>query len=63
MGAFLSFVPKFIIAYNLSRYIGIIIMLICIGIGMRTDSLRRRGIKEKLAKKIKELEDKIEKKN
>lgn len=60
MGVFLSFAPQFITTYNLSRHIGMIIMLICIGIGIRMAYLRRRGGKEKLSKKIKELEEKIE---
>jgi len=60
MGIFLSFAPQFITAYNLSRHIGMIITLICVGIGIRMAYLGRKGEKESFLKKIKELKEKIE---
>jgi len=36
-----------------------VITLICIGIGTRMAALRRKGGREKLAARIKELEDRI----
>ena len=59
MGGLISFAPNFLVSNNLLNYTGVIIMLICVGIGIRMLSLRRKGVKEKLAEKIKELEDKL----
>ena len=58
MGLFLSFGSEFIIARNLTSQIGIVITLICVGIGIRVAYLTRKAGKEKLEKKIKELEEK-----
>ncbi len=56
MGLLLSFGSGFLEQNNLTRWVGIIITLICVGIGIRTESLRRKGTREKLAQRVKELE-------
>ena len=59
MGLFMLFGTRFVVEYNLVKYIGLAVTLICIGIGTRMSSLRRKGEKEKLLTRLKELEDKI----
>ncbi len=59
MGLFMLFGTEFVIANNLVFLIGLVITLICIGIGTRMAALRRKGGREKLAARIKELEDRI----
>ena len=59
MGCFLLFGENFIIENNLIRPIGLAITLICIGIGVRMEYLRRKGTKEKLQNRVKELEEKL----
>ena len=59
MGILLLFGTRFLIENNLVRYVGLAITLICIGIGTRMSALRRKGEKEKLLARIKELEEKI----
>jgi ABC-type transport system involved in cytochrome bd biosynthesis fused ATPase/permease subunit len=59
MGILLLFGSGFVVSNSLVQPIGIIITLICVGIGIRMSALRRRGDREKLTVKIKELEDKI----
>jgi hypothetical protein len=59
MGLFLLFGTDFVISNNLVNPIGIVVTLICVGIGIRMSALRRRGDREKLTLKIKELEDRI----
>ncbi len=59
IGVFMLFCDKFIIENNLVKYLGLIITLICIGIGARSIILGRRGEKEILKKRIKELEEKL----
>ncbi|HPP30310.1 MAG TPA: hypothetical protein PLE69_05240 [bacterium] len=59
MGVLLLFGTNFVVEYNLVKYIGLAVTLICIGIGTRMSALRRKGEKEKLLARIKELEDKI----
>ena len=59
LGLFLTFGSKFAIANDLIPALGIAITLICVGIGIRMDILRRRGEREKLAGRIAEAEEKI----
>jgi len=59
MGILLLFGTNFVVEYNLVKYIGLAVTLICIGIGTRMSALRRKGEKEKLLTRIKELEEKI----
>ncbi len=56
MGLLLSFAPDFVEANNCTRLVGIVITLICVGLGIRTLGLRRKGDKEKLAQRVRELE-------
>ncbi|MGC9065624.1 MAG: hypothetical protein ACP5JO_03215 [Candidatus Ratteibacteria bacterium] len=42
------------------KQIGLAITLISIGLGMRMSALRRKGTREKLEAKIKELEKEVE---
>lgn len=61
MGAFLLFFPaKFAENQDWIKQIGLAITLICIGIGVRMNALRRRGMREKAQARIKELENEIE---
>ena len=60
MGIFLSFFSDFIIWNKLVWPSGLIISLISLGIIMRMFYLMRRGEREKLVKKLKELEEKKE---
>jgi len=59
MGLLLIFGGEFVEGNNLTPCIGMVISLICIGIGIRMSSLKRRGTKEKQIQKIRELEEKI----
>lgn len=59
VGCFLLFGDNFIITNNLVRPAGLAITLICIGIGVRMQYLRRKGRTEKLQERVKELEEKI----
>jgi len=59
MGILLLFGTDFVVANDLVNPIGIIITLICVGIGLRMSALRRKGDREKTAARIKELEEKI----
>lgn len=59
MGLLMLFGADFVVKYNLVEYIGLAVTLICIGIGTRMSALRRKGEKEKLLARIKELEDRI----
>jgi len=59
MGCFLLFGENFIIENNFVRPIGLAITLICIGIGVRMQYLRRKGTREKLQNRVKELEEKL----
>jgi cadmium resistance protein CadD (predicted permease) len=59
MGLLLLFGTDYVVANNLLNPIGIVITLICVGIGIRMAALRRKGGREKLSSRIKELEDKI----
>ena len=59
MGLLMLFGTDFVIANNLLNPIGLVITLICIGIGTRMSALRRKGAREKLSHRIKELEEKI----
>jgi len=56
MGVFMLFFPEKIIENDWLKQIGLAITLICIGIGVRMSALRRRGLREKLETRIKELE-------
>jgi len=60
LGIFLLFGSEAIIKNDWIRQIGMAITLICIGISCRMIALRRRGGKERLLEKIKELESKLE---
>jgi len=59
MGLLLLFGADFVVTNSLVNPIGIVITLICVGIGIRMSALRRRGNREKLSSRIKELEEKI----
>jgi len=59
MGCLLLFGEDFIIKNNLIRPTGLAITLICIGIGVRMEYFRRKGTKEKLQNRVKELEEKL----
>lgn len=59
MGLLLLFGANFVVSNNLVNPIGIVITLICVGIGIRMSALRRKGDREKLSLRIKELEEKI----
>lgn len=59
MGLTLMFGSEFAVRNNLVTAIGTVITLICIGIGIRMSSLKRRGTREKQNLRIKELEEKI----
>ncbi|HNS31519.1 MAG TPA: hypothetical protein PKN36_00890 [bacterium] len=59
MGILLSFGADFVARNNLVWCIGIVITLISLGICVRMSSLKKRGQKEKLLEKIKELEEKV----
>jgi cadmium resistance protein CadD (predicted permease) len=59
IGVFMLFCDKFIIENNMVKYLGLVITLICIGIGLRSAILGRKGEKEMLKKRIKELEEKL----
>ncbi|HOJ40729.1 MAG TPA: hypothetical protein PKX93_10060 [bacterium] len=56
MGLFLSLADTFVREQDLVRLSGVVISLISLGIIVRMLYLSRRGEKEKLLKKIKELE-------
>ncbi|MFN4227287.1 MAG: hypothetical protein ACK4F0_04010 [Candidatus Ratteibacteria bacterium] len=58
-GILMLFGSKFIIANNLVKPMGLVISLICIGLGLRVSILGKRGEKETLKKRIKELEEKL----
>ncbi|HOJ30596.1 MAG TPA: hypothetical protein PK165_01350 [bacterium] len=60
MGLMLLFFPEKIVENDWVKQIGLAITLICIGIGVRMTALRRKGKREKLETKIKELEKEIE---
>ena len=60
MGLMLLFFPEKIVENDWVNQIGLAITLICIGIGVRMTALRRKGKREKLETKIKELEKEIE---
>ncbi len=57
VGLLLSFGPGFVAENNLTRPVGIIITLIAVGIGLRTENLRRKGTREKLSQRVQELEN------
>lgn len=59
MGLLMLFGENCVVEYKLVKYIGLAVTLICIGIGIRMSALRRKGEKEKLLARIKELEEKI----
>ncbi|MBN1445043.1 MAG: hypothetical protein JW957_02925 [Candidatus Omnitrophica bacterium] len=59
MGLLMLFGTEFVIGNNLLTPIGMVVTLICIGLGIRMSSLRRKGAREKLSLRIKELEDKV----
>lgn len=44
-GALLVFAADFLVAHNLLWCIGVATMLVCVGLGMRVDSQRRRARK------------------
>ncbi|MFA7517063.1 MAG: hypothetical protein WC049_08830 [Candidatus Ratteibacteria bacterium] len=60
LGIFLLFGSEAIIKNDWIRQIGMAITLICIGISCRMIALRRRGGKERLFEKVKELETELE---
>jgi len=60
MGLMLLFFPEKIVENDWLKQMGLAITLICIGIGMRMSALRRKGTREKLEAKVKELEKEIE---
>ncbi|MCM8821842.1 MAG: hypothetical protein NC831_03390 [Candidatus Omnitrophica bacterium] len=61
MGLLLLFFPqKFVENPDWIKQIGLAITLICIGISVRMNALRRRGTREKAETKIRELEKEIE---
>ncbi len=59
IGIFMLFGSNFIINQNLVKPLGLIITLICVGLGLRATILGRKGEKEALKKRIKELEEKL----
>ncbi len=59
LGGLLTFFAPFLIEYNLLWCIGVAIMLISAGIGLRISFFRRKGEKEKYLKEILELKDKL----
>lgn len=63
MGIFMLFGSNFIITQNLVKPLGLAITLICIGLGFRTIILGKKGEKEMLKKRIKELEEELNKKS
>ncbi|MCM8817879.1 MAG: DUF5320 domain-containing protein [Candidatus Omnitrophica bacterium] len=58
-GILMLFGSNFIINNNLVKPMGLVISLICIGLGLRVTILGRKGEKEALKKRIKELEEKL----
>lgn len=60
LGFFMLFFPEKIVENDWIKQIGLAITLICIGIGVRMMGLRRKGTREKLQLRIKELEKEIE---
>ncbi len=52
MGLFLLFGSDFVISNNIVNSIGIVITLICVGLGVRMSALWRRGTREKLALRV-----------
>jgi len=59
MGLFLSLADTFIKQQDLVRATGIVISLISLGIIVRMLQLSKRGEREKLLKRIRELEEKL----
>ncbi len=59
MGLFLSLADTFIKQQDLVRATGIVISLISLGIIVRMLRLSKRGEREKLLKRIRELEEKL----
>ncbi|MCM8769764.1 MAG: hypothetical protein NC911_08900 [Candidatus Omnitrophica bacterium] len=58
IGLLLSLADSFLKEQDLIRLTGVVVSLISLGIIVRMYSLSRRGEKEKLLKKIKEMEEK-----
>lgn len=59
MGLTLLFGSEYVVNNDLMVPIGIVISFICVGMGIRMQALRRRGSREKLSDRVKELEAKI----
>ena len=55
-GASLTFAPHFMAEYNLVWCFGLVVMFISVGLGIRTENLRRKATREKLVSRVKELE-------
>lgn len=61
MGLLLCFIPERLAEEpDRIRWIGIAITLICVGISVRTSYLRRKGVREDLSRKVKELQAQLE---
>lgn len=58
-GILMLFGSNFIVTNNLVKPMGLAISLICIGLGLRVTILGKKGEKEALKKRIKELEEKL----
>jgi predicted membrane protein len=58
LGAGITFFPSFIIKYNILWCVGVAIMLISVGIGIRISFLSRKGEKEKYLREIEDLKAK-----
>ena len=61
LGSILAFAPQWIDTYSLSQRFGTLIMLISLGLGVRIMALGRKREKEKFARKVEILEEKITK--
>ena len=59
MGLMLSFFPQFLQENDLVWCFGVVIMFVAVGLGLRAESFRRRGVREKLAAQVKSLEEKM----
>ncbi len=59
LGGSLAFFAPFLTEYNLVWCIGVVIMLISAGIGLRISFFSRKGEKEKYMEEIRELKNKL----
>ena len=59
VGALLAFAPGFVAEHDLAWCLGVVVMFVSVGLGMRVEALRRRGAREKLMEKVKRLEQTV----